>query len=87
MFESIGDFLGKDRGDLSEKEVRGWVERWLRDRLGGGSVYCDQIKEGVALVRVTSGLYFQEVCLWEYDLCREVQKETGYSIRRLEFVW
>lgn len=83
MFHPLQSLFGRRALKWEESDIRHYIQRYLQERLHSEDVYCEQAKEGVAIVRVGSATAQQEVTLWEFDLARDLKNQTGFSLQRL----
>lgn len=83
MFQSLSSLFSQAPRELSEADIRHFIETWLQEQTGGEGIVCQRANGQVAEVRVSSPALQQEVLLLEYDLKRETKRETQFDIHRL----
>jgi len=84
MLRPVSDlFRRTEQVSLDELDIKHFIERYLRERLGSLAIYCERVREGQAVVRVPSPLLQQEVYLMEYDLALVLQREAHYTLRSI----
>ncbi len=85
MFEPIKNvFLSSEKPKIwEESDLRILVQDFLRERLLVQAVYCDEIKKGVARVRVGSSANRQEVYLLEFEIKSHLQKMAKYKLNKI----
>jgi hypothetical protein len=68
----------------SEVDIKYVVQEYLQHELHADGVYCESVKDGRAVVRVSAPALAQQVRLLLFDVQRAVRERTGYSLRSLD---
>jgi hypothetical protein len=84
MFRSVGALFGRRKFVLDEADLKGLVERYLREELSTHNLYCERVKEGDVWVRVGEVFLQQEVYLMKAGLKERLSSEADYKLKRLK---
>lgn len=68
---------------LDEVDVRHFVERYLRERLGADELFCEAVSGGRVVVRARAAALRQEIYLLEWDLQQALREEAQFALREL----
>jgi hypothetical protein len=68
---------------LDETDVRHFVERYLAQQVGSGTVVCEEARDGRIVVRAREALVRQEIGLLEWDLRQALEREADFTLREL----
>ena len=68
----------------SEVDIRYFVQEYLQRELKTDGVYCETVKDGRAVVRVSAPALVQQVHLMLFDVQRAVREQTGYEVAALD---
>lgn len=82
--KSLQSLFTSARLGWGETDIRYLIQEFLRAAVQTDAVYCDRVHDGVALVRVPSGVLQQAVALLEFDVVRHVAERAEYQLRQLE---
>ncbi|MEX1997385.1 MAG: hypothetical protein WEA04_01780 [Candidatus Andersenbacteria bacterium] len=83
MFHPLRALFRHTKVGWEETDIKYYIERYFQNRFKAGVLYCEKVHEGVAVIRVNSPLIQQEVVLLEFELARELRKQTNYILRQL----
>ncbi len=83
MFHSLQSLFRHTTFAWEETDIRHYIQEYLQRRLKIDSLYCEKARDGVIVVRVGTPTARQEVSLLEFDLARDLKKDTAYILRQL----
>jgi hypothetical protein len=76
-------FRDRSGAGLDEVDVRHFVERYLRGRIGVSALFCDRAHQGHVVVRALAAPVRQETYLLEYDLAQALSREADFQLKKL----
>lgn len=81
MWHPLGSlFKRPDAVGWSEVDIRYVIQDYVQRQLGSGSVYCEWVRGGRALIRGASPLQIQQLHLLTFDIQQAVKEKTGYEL-------
>lgn len=83
MTKSLAEIIKESRVGIDEFDVRYWVQRYIRD-LVGGSAECREVKGGRMVLWAAAAGVRQELILLTEDIKAAAHQQTGYQIKEVE---
>ena len=84
MFHSLEKLFGRRKPSLEEADIKGSVERYLREELDTYDLDCERIEGGSVWIRVSEVLLQQEVYLLEIGLKEQLNSEVNFKLKQLK---
>lgn len=76
-------FKNPQRAGWAEMDIRYVVQDYLRGELQSDAVSCEVVKDGRAIVHVSSPALIQQVRLITFDVQKAVRDRTGYELKEV----
>lgn len=83
MFQPLHTLFSRETFAWQEGDLRHLIQDFLRRQVRSDALYCDQVKGGVATVRVASPALQQTATLLEFDLGKEMAEKANYTLTKL----
>ncbi|MBI1834138.1 MAG: hypothetical protein HYR90_04935 [Candidatus Andersenbacteria bacterium] len=87
MFKPLSELFSSSQKDgVPQADLKIFIEEWFRQHLKSEKVYCASVSGSRAIVRVGSPTLFQEAYVLRWDLCAELEKVAGYTLKDLSII-
>lgn len=84
MFHPLRSLFQRGVFTWEEADIRQYVQRYLQEHLRSEEVYCERARHGGVAVRVASAAMRQAALLLEFELARDLQRDTEFILERFE---
>ncbi len=83
MFHPLASLFRRSSYRWEEGDVKYYVQDYLQRKLKSEALLCEKVHRGIVVIRVNSPAAQQEVTLLEFDLARDLKKDTTYLLHQL----
>lgn len=83
MFHPLSTLFRKQNFGWDEADVKYFIQQYLQTKIKTDALYCEKVNRGVAVVRAATPGQQQEAMMLEFDLARDLFRQTKYHLRQL----
>ncbi len=83
MFHPLSALFKRTNFGWEEADVKYFIQQYFQQKIKTDALYCEKVNNGVAVVRVATATAQQEAMLLEFDLTRDLFRQTKYHLRQL----
>ena len=85
MFHPLANLFSKPSNiGWGKNDIKYFIQNYLRERLKTDSLYCDEVGDEIAHIRVNTAALKQEIILLAYDLSQKLKQDTGFQLTNLK---